>query len=209
MLHQKSVVKNEAQTFNVNTKVSADPGPALVNIATADPVDNDRLALALADHGKVISDAKAHRIELSNLQGQIKELNTEIVSIQSLLKDFDLANNSIAIEDIKDFANRKHHAKLEVETLSEIRDELKKKYPVMERDYGYIDSTSESEAKRRCWSILYEGLLKAIDVEPIKQLIAVGVAAGKHERSVMNDLNIATIEYQRLEPLVKQFGLPV
>ena len=136
-------------------------------------------------------------------------MNAEIAGIQSLLKDFDLANDSIAISDIKDFANRKYRAKLEVETLCEVRDELKKKYPVMERDYGYLDSTSEQEAVRKCWSVLYDGLLRSIDVEPIKQLLAVGVAAGKHERSVMSDLNIATIEYQRLEPLVKQFGIPV
>lgn len=200
-------MKHENPIENINvTTVSATAAAAT---ATDVKVDADRLALALADHAAIVSEKKAHRLELENLQNQIKELNVEIISIQSLLKDFDLANNSIAIEDIKDFANRKYRAKLEVETLCEVRDELKKKYPVMERDYGYLDSTSEQEAVRKCWSVLYDGLLKSIDVEPIKQLLAVGVAAGKHERSVMSDLNIATVEYQRLEPLARQFGIPV
>ena len=206
MSHKNPIVESESETFNVN---NASGASATAAPATDAMVDADRLNLALADHAKTVSDAKAHRIEIENLGNQIKELNAEIAGIQSLLKGFDLASDSIAIEDIKDFATRKHRARLEVETLCEVRDELKKKYPVMERDYGYIDSVSEMDAKRFCWSILYDGMLRAIDVEPIKQLLAVGVAAGKHERSVMSDLNIATVEYQRLEPLVKQFGLPV
>ena len=176
--------------------------------ATDVSVESDRLALAIDDHAAVVSEKKAHRIELENLGNQIKELNAEIAGIQSLLKDFDLANNSIAISDIKDFANRKYRAKLEVETLSEVRDGLKKKLPVMERDYGHIDSVSEIDSKRFCWSVLYDGLLSAIDVEPIKQLLVVGITSGRSERSIMNDLNL-TVEYQRLESLAKQFGLPV
>ena len=137
--------------------------------ATDVSVESDRLALAIDDHAAVVSEKKAHRIELENLGNQIKELNAEIAGIQSLLKDFDLANNSIAISDIKDFANRKYRAKLEVETLAEVRDELKKKLPQMERDYGRFDATSEQDAVRKCWYVIYDGLFKSIDVEPIKQ----------------------------------------
>ena len=172
-------------------------------------IDIERLNLAIADHSNTVSEIKSHRAELVNLQNQIKELNVEIISIQSLLKDFDLANNSIAIEDIKDFANRKYRAKLEVETLSEIRDELKKKYPVMERDYARLDSITEIDCKRHCWGVLYDGLLKSIDIESLKQLIVVGIAAGKHETSVIDDLRLSSVEYQRLEALAKQFNIPV
>ena len=201
-------MKHENPIENINvTTVSATAAAAAP--ATDAMVDADRLALALADHAAIVSEKKAHRLELENLQNQIKELNVEIISIQSLLKDFDLANNSIAIEDIKDFANRKYRAKLEAETLSEIRDELKKKYPVMERDYARLDSITEIDCKRHCWGVLYEGLLKSIDTESLKQLIVVGVAAGKHETSVINDLKLTTpVEYQRLEALAKQFNLP-
>ena len=172
-------------------------------------IDIERLNLAIADHSNTVSEIKSHRAELVNLQNQIKELNVEIISIQSLLKDFDLANNSIAIEDIKDFANRKYRAKLEAETLSEIRDELKKKYPVMERDYARLDSITEIDCKRHCWGVLYDGLLKSIDIESLKQLIVVGIAAGKHETSVIDDLRLSSVEYQRLEALAKQFNIPV
>ncbi len=199
-------MKHENPIENINvTTVSATAAAAT---ATDVKVDADRLALALADHAAIVSEKKAHRLELENLQNQIKELNVEIISIQSLLKDFDLANNSIAIEDIKDFANRKYRAKLEVETLSEIRDELKKKYPVMERDYSRLDSITEIESKRYCWKVLYEGLLQSIDIESLKQLIVVGIAAGKHESNVIDDLKLGSIEYQRLEALAKQFNLP-
>ncbi len=171
-------------------------------------IDMERLALALADHKKTVAEVVAHKAELANLQAQINELDEEIAKLGLQLKDFDLANNSIVIEDIKDFANRKYRAKLEIETLSEIRDELKKKLPKMERDYSYLDTVSVSDSKRFCWSVLYDGLLKSIDTEPLKQLLAVGVAAGRHERSVMLDLNL-TVEHSRLDALVKQFNLPI
>ena len=167
-----------------------------------------RLAAAIADHDKTVAEVSAHKAELVNLQTQINELDSEITKLGTQLKDFDLANNSIVIEGIKDFANRKYRAKLEIETLSEIRDELKKKLPKMERDYSYLDTVSVSDSKRFCWSVLYDGLLKSIDVEPLKQLLAVGVAAGRHERSVMLDLNL-TVEHSRLDALVKQFNLPI
>ncbi len=171
-------------------------------------IDTERLALALADHKKTVAEVVAHKAELANLQVQINELDEEIAKLGLQLKDFDLACNSIVIEGIKDFANRKYRAKLEIETLSEIRDELKKKLPKMERDYSYLDTVSVSDSKRFCWSVLYDGLLKSIDVEPLKQLLAVGVATGRHERSVMSDLNL-TVEYSRLDALVKQFNLPI
>ena len=170
-------------------------------------IDMERLALAIADHKKTVAEVVAHKAELVNLQEQIKELDEEIAKLGLQLKDFDLACNSIVIEDIKDFASRKYRAKLEVETLSEIRNELKKKLPVMERDYSYIDSVSVSGSKRFCWSILYDGLLKSIDTEPLKQHLALGVATGLHERTVMSDLNLS-VEYERLDALAKQFNLP-
>lgn len=172
-------------------------------------IDIDRLNLAITDHSNTVSEIKSHRAELVNLQNQIKELDDEITKLGSQLKDFDLNNHSIGIADIKSFAQQKLKTQYELESLAEVRDGLKKKYPIMERDYSYLDSTSESEKKRVCWGVLYDGLLKAIDTESLKQLVVVGVASGRSERSIMNDLNLTTIEYERLDALVKQFNIPV
>lgn len=172
-------------------------------------IDIERLNLAIADHSNTVSEIKSHRAELVNLQNQIKELDDEITKLGTQLKDFDLNNHSIGIAEIKSFAQQKLKTQYELESLAEVRDGLKKKLPILERDYGYLDSTSESEKKRACWGVLYDGLLKAIDTESLKQLVVVGVASGRSERSIMNDLNLTTIEYERLDALVKQFNIPV
>ena len=196
------VVETPMETLNVKTVSAAAAAAAAL-------VDADRLNLAIADHSNTVSEIKSHRSELANLQTQIKELDDEITKLGSQLKDFDLNNHSIGIADIKSFAQQKLKTQYEIESLAEVRDELKKKYPIMERDYSYLDSTSESEKRRACWNVLYNGLLKSIDTEALKQLIVVGVASGRSERMVMNDLNLNTIEYERLDALIKQFGIPV
>ena len=168
-------------------------------------IDREKLNQAIVDHAQVLSDMKIHKTELDNIQSQINELNSEIDKAQLALGDFDLANNSIG--EIKEFAARKYRAKLELETFIDIRDELQRKLPPLERDHARLDSINEIESKRYCWRVLYEGLLKSIDIESLKQLIVVGVAAGKHESSVISDLNL-TVEYPRLESLAKQFNLP-
>ena len=169
-------------------------------------IDREKLNQAIIDHAQVLSDMKAHKTELDNIQSQINELNTEIDKAQLALGDFDLANNSIG--EIKEFAARKYRAKLELETFIDIRDELQRKFPPLERNYSQLDSLTEIESKRHCWGVLYDGLLKSIDIESLKQLIVVGIAAGKHETSVIDDLKLGSIEYQRLEALAKQFNLP-
>lgn len=166
----------------------------------------ERLALALADHAKTVAEVSAHKTELANLQEQIIELDNEINDLGIQLRNFDV-NNSVAIKDIKAFAQQKLKTQYEIEALTKVRDELNKKYPKLERDYGYLDVVTVSDSKRFCWSILYDGLLKSIDVEPLKQLLAVGVAAGRHERSVLDDIKL-TVEHERLSSLVKQFNLP-
>lgn len=170
-------------------------------------IDMERLALAIADHAKTVAEVVAHKSELANLQEQIKELDHEINDLGIQLRSFDV-NNSVSIKDIKALAQQKLKTQYEIEALTKVRDELKKKYPSLERDYGYLDVVSVSDSKRFCWSILYDGLLKSIDVEPLKQLIAVGVANGRDERMVMSDLNL-TVEYERLSALAKQFNLPM
>lgn len=172
-------------------------------------IDTDRLNLAITNHSNTVSEIKSHRAELVNLQNQIKELDDEITKLGTQLKDFDLNNHSIGIAEIKSFAQQKLKTQYELESLAEVRDGLKKKLPILERDYGYLDSTSESEKKRACWGVVYDGLLKAIDNESIKQLIIVGIASGRSERTVMSDLDLTTIDYRRLESLTKQFGIPV
>ena len=169
-------------------------------------IDREKLNQAIVDHAQVLADMKVHKTELDNIQSQINELNTEIDKAQLALGDFDLANNSIG--EIKEFAARKYRAKLELETFIDIRDELQRKLPSLERDYARLDSITEIESKRYCWKILYEGLLQSIDTEALKQLIVVGVAAGKHDTSVIDDLKLSSVEYQRLEALAKQFNLP-
>lgn len=170
-------------------------------------IDMERLALAIADHEKKVAEVVAHKAELVNLQEQIKELDNEINDLGIQLRSFDV-NNSVSIKDIKALAQQKLKTQYEIEALTKVRDELKKKYPSLERDYGYLDVVSVSDSKRFCWSILYDGLLKSIDVEPLKQLIAVGVANGRDERMVMSDLNLS-VEYERLDALAKQFNLPM
>lgn len=170
-------------------------------------IDMERLALAIADHAKTVAEVVAHKSELVNLQEQIKELDYEINDLGIQLRSFDV-NNSVSIKDIKALAQQKLKTQYEIEALTKVRDELKKKYPSLERDYGYLDVVSVSDSKRFCWSILYDGLLKSIDTEPLKQLIAVGVANGRDERMVMSDLNL-TVEYERLSALAKQFNLPM
>ena len=167
----------------------------------------DRLALAIADHKKSFAEVVAHKAELANLQEQIKELDHEINDLGIQLRSFDI-NNSVAIKDIKAFAQQKLKTQYEIEALVKVRDELSKKYPGLERDYGYLDTVTVSGSKRFCWSILYDGLLKSIDTEPLKQLLAVGVATGLHERMVMSDLNLS-VEYERLDALAKQYNLPM
>lgn len=167
----------------------------------------ERLALAIAEYDKAVADTQAHKVELANAQSQVIELDDEITKLSTQLKDFDL-NHSTVIADIRAFAQQKSKTQYEIDALVKVRDELKNKYPKMERDYSYLDTVSVGETKRHCWSVLYDGLLKAIDTEPLKQLIAVGVSAGLHERMVMSDLNL-TVEYERLDALAKQFGLPV
>ena len=167
----------------------------------------DRLALAIADHKKTVAEVVAHKAELANLQEQIKELDHEINDLGIQLRSFDI-NNSVAIKDIKAFAQQKLKTQYEIEALVKVRDELSKKYPGLERDYGYLDTVTVSGSKRFCWSILYDGLLKSIDTEPLKQLLAVGVATGLHERMVMSDLNLS-VEYERLDALAKQYNLPM
>jgi hypothetical protein len=170
-------------------------------------IDMERLALAIADHEKTVAEVVAHKSELANLQEQIKELDYEINDLGIKIRSFDV-NNSVSIKDIKALAQQKLKTQYEIEALTKVRDELKKKYPSLERDYGYLDVVSVSDSKRFCWSILYDGLLKSIDTEPLKQLIAVGVANGRDERMVMSDLNL-TVEYERLSALAKQFNLPM
>ena len=170
-------------------------------------IDTERLALALADHAKTVAEVVAHKTELASLQEQIKELDREINDLGIQLRNFDVSN-SVAIKDIKAFAQQKLKTQYEIEALTKVRDELNKKFPKLERDYGYLDVVTVSDSKRFCWSILYDGLLKSIDTEPLKQLLAVGVAAGRHERSVMDDLKL-TVEHERLSSLVKQFNLPI
>ena len=161
----------------------------------------------IADHKKTVAEVVAHKAELVNLQEQIKEIDHEINDLGIQLRNFDV-NNSVAIKDIKAFAQQKLKTQYEIEALTKVRDELNKKYPSLERDYGYLDTVTVSGSKRFCWSILYDGLLKSIDTEPLKQLLAVGVATGLNERMVMSDLNLS-VEYERLDALAKQFNLPV
>ena len=171
-------------------------------------IDIERLNLAIADHSNTVSEVKSHRVELENLQTQIKELDSEITRLFMQSRDSDLNSHSIGIADIKSFAQQKLKTQYEIKALTEVRDGLKKKLPTLERDYSMLDATSENEAKRSCWRVLYDGLLKSIDTESLKQLIVVGVASGKHERNVIADLELG-IEYQRLEALAKQFNIPV
>ena len=166
--------------------------------------DRELLNKAIADYHQTVIEVDNHRLELDKLQGQINELNDEIARLQSV--EFNLSAD-LSIQNIKNFANEKYKARLELETLIDIRDKLSQKLPKLSKEYNYIDFDAKLVAKRQCWSVLYTALLSVIDVEPIKQLLAVGVSAGMSEKMIMDNLNL-TIEYMQLEPLVELFGIP-
>ena len=167
-------------------------------------VDRELLNKAIADYHQTVIDVNNHRLEIDKLQGQINELNDEIARLQSV--EFNLSAD-LSIQNIKNFANEKYKARLELETLIDIRDKLSQKLPKLSQEYNYIDCTAESVAKRQCWSVLYAALLSVIDVDQIKRLLAVGVSAGMSEKMIMDNLNL-TVEYMQLEPLVELFGIP-
>ena len=205
MQHKNPIVGNH-ESINVKTKLSGDGPPAQ---PVADHVDRDRLTQAVADHRQAVADKEVHHVELNNLQTQIRELTVEIVRLQSLMRDFELANDSIDLEDIRDFANRKQRANHELETLIEVRDKLKLKYEPLERDYYYNDSISIQSSINSCWLIVYDGLLKSVDNELLEQLFAVGAKIGKYDKLVINDMNLMNpVKSELLEPLAQQYGIP-
>lgn len=171
-------------------------------------VNQDKLKAAIADHAQTVSDVKAHRQEITFMQQQLHELNTEITQLNTRLKEISLAADSIDINDIKRFSEMKMKISYEIEALSEVRDDLKKRIPVLERDYSRLDATVENDAKRDCWRVIYEALFESFPIDLLQELIVVGVACGKHESKVIADLNIS-VDYRRLEALAKQFSIPV
>ena len=168
-------------------------------------VDRELLNKAIADYHQTVIDVNNHRLEIDKLQGQINELNDEIARLQSV--EFNLSAD-LSIQNIKNFANEKYKARLELETLIDIRDKLSDKLPELMRDFSAMYSNSVLEANKHCWSILYSALLSKIDFDLFKQLLAVGVISGMSKDTIIQTFNKMPVEFQQLDPLAEMFGIP-
>ena len=56
--------------------------------------------------------------------------------------------------------------------------------------------------------MIYEAALSQVDKDSLQQLITLGVATGKGKDTVLGDLKLF-VDHKRLEPLSKQFGIPI
>ena len=171
-------------------------------------VDMNRLRDGIDDHSHAVSTVKKHRMELNTLSDNIRTLDVEITDLQRQVNDRRNANNLIDLEDIKNFSRKSASIQLDIDALIDARDKLKVTLRQKERDYAVLDIYAESDAMTACWVVLYDGLLKSIDVEPLSQLITLGTMVNKPIKSVIEDLNLV-IDTRQLEAFAKQYNLPV
>ena len=171
-------------------------------------VDMNRLRDGIDDHSHAVSTVKKHRMELNTLSDNIRTLDVEITDLQRQVNDRRNANNLIDLEDIKNFSRKSASIQLDIDALIDARDKLKVTLRQKERDYAVLDIYAESDAMTACWAVLYDGILKSIDVEPLSQLITLGTMVNKPIKSVIEDLNLV-IDTRQLEAFAKQYNLPV
>ena len=171
-------------------------------------VDMNRLRDTIDDHSHAVSTVKKHRMELNTLSDNIRTLDVEITDLQRQVNDRRNANNLIDLEDIKNFSRKSASIQLDIDALIDARDKLKVTLRQKERDYAVLDIYAESDAMTACWAVLYDGILKSIDVEPLSQLITLGTMVNKPIKSVIEDLNLV-IDTRQLEAFAKQYNLPV
>lgn len=171
-------------------------------------VDLDNLKLAIENRNQTIADIAAHNAELERMRTQLKEIDAELVSNSIRMKDFETAHHSIGIDGLKAHIDAKLRTQYEAEGFALMRDSLIKAIREKERDGDYIYCSSEKEATRTCWGVIYEAALSQIDKDSLQQLVAIGVATGKTKDTVLSDLKLY-VDHKRLEPLSKQFGIPI
>ena len=171
-------------------------------------VDMNRLRDGIDDHSHAVSTVKKHRMQLNTLSDNIRTLDVEITDLQRQVNDRRNANNLIDLEDIKNFSRQSASIQLDIDALIDARDKLKVTLKQKGRDYSVLDIYAESDSMTACWGVLYDGLLKSIDVEPLSQLITLGTMVNKPIKSVIEDLNLV-IDTRQLEAFAKQYNLPV
>ena len=167
-------------------------------------IDNSRLAQAITDYSAAVSTTKSHRQNRFNSESQLQEIDGEIVRLQRLIKDLDF-QDATGIADLKRFATEKSKLRSEIEVLGTAREALTKKLRV---DTSYSDALNEIGAKQGCWRVIYDGMLKTLDIEPLRELIAVGLKADVAKETTLTDLNLDADSIQ-LDALAKQFNLPM
>lgn len=167
-------------------------------------IDNSRLAQAIADYSRAVSTTKSHRQNRFNSESQLQEIDGEIVRLQRLIKDLDFQDN-IGLADIKKFAEQKLKFQTELGMLETAREGLGKR---LRTDTSYSDVLDEIGAKQGCWRVLYDSLFKTLDVESLRELIAVGLKADIAKETTLTDLNLDADSIQ-LDALAKQFGIPL
>lgn len=171
-------------------------------------VDVNRLRDAIDDHSHAVSTVKKHRMELNALSENIRTLDVEITDLQRQVNDRRTANNLIDLEEIKNFSRKSASIQLDIDALIDARDKLKVTLKQKERDYAVLDIYAESDSMTACWRVLYDGVLKSVDIEPLNQLITLGTMVNKPVKSVVEDLNLV-IDTRQLEAFAKQYNLPV
>jgi regulator of replication initiation timing len=170
-------------------------------------VDMNRLRDGIDDHAHAVATMKKHRKELNTIAENIRVLDTEITDLKRQVSDRRTANNSIDLEEIKNFSRKSASIQLDIESLIEARDELKAVLRDKERDYSQLDVYAESDCITTLWQIIYDGYLKSVDIEPLNQLITLGTKINKPVSSVVADLKLVA-DTRMLEAFAKQYNLP-
>lgn len=194
------VVKSDVE-FNVNQSGKA--GAAAVVPDVRHGVDMERLAAALADHAQAVKDREAHRATLTTLHHRTAELDAAIMDIEAMLSD--KPDVEMDISAIKRFADDQQSYRNQIAALVGVRTGIEKQIKSMDER---VITCAIQDANGGIWRTLYEGLLTAIDKEPLEQLFVAGSMIGKPERGIVSDLALSD-DTRRLEAMIKQFKIPM
>lgn len=171
-------------------------------------VDMNRLRDAIDGHAHAVSTVKKHRIEIDGIKDKIKELDYEIVGLSNQVREMELGHYSISMDDIISSSHKKIELNNRITALNDAVGKMNKLLRDKTREYEALDVYAESDCITSCWQIIYDGILKSIDVEPLNQLITLGTKINKPINGVVADLKLVD-DTRRLEAFAKQFNLPV
>ncbi len=166
-------------------------------------VDVGKLNAAKADYQQAIVDRKTHKNTLQALYARCEELDGAIMDVEQMLSDKPAI--ALGIEEIKQFASDQAVYQSQFKSLVAVRTLVEKQ--IKEMDERHI-TIALQDAKESIWRAVYEGLLTAINKEPLEQLFVAGSILGKPERAIVADLALVD-DTRRLQAMVEVFGLPM